>query len=180
MEEIDKEIEKIEKKEHTYIRLFLNKRMIWVDKDCYKFLSRKQYKIATILLLNLEKIQPCTQTKILQATKNDLNNFVSEKLKLYDNLPSKIKNSEFNWIIKKKKNLDEFKIYESFSTIESVLGYLTIIFINRKQIWFKDRRSFGANIIALNRKGKKLVEAIHKREDEINIQKVDEKVSTPL
>lgn len=167
MAEIDQEIEEIEEKEDTYIRLFFSKRMVWVDKNCYKFLSRKQHKIAIFLLLNLEKLQPCTQEKLLEATKNDFNKFIFDTLKLYDSLPSKIKNSEFKWIIKKKKNLDEFKIYQSYTIIRSVLNYMTVVFINRKQIWYKDGRSYGANILALNRKGKRLVEAIQKREEKI-------------
>ena len=95
---------------------------------------------------------------------------INDKLKLYDNLPSKIKNSEFKWIIKKKKNIDEFKIYESFSILTSVLNYLTVVLINRKQIWFKDRSKFGANIYALNRKGRRIVNEIQKREDSAKIE----------
>ena len=64
-----------EKVEPRFIKMFLEKRCIWENKDCYIFLNKRQYEIAKIMLKKLYELQPTTQQKLLQQVTQDYEKF---------------------------------------------------------------------------------------------------------
>ena len=173
---ISETVEKTKKKE-IFIKLFLNKRCIWENKDCYKFLSRRQYQVSIMLLKNLSDFDKCSQQKLLVKTKEDFKKYIDEKLIEHEGLPSRIKSSQDAWIIRKKKGKNEYRITIFNRTVCNTLNYMISFFIYRKQIWDTTKKRPGAYILCLNKRGRKIVEEILKREEDSKKQIVEQVIT---
>ena len=67
--------------EKTFVRNFFKKRMIWINKDHYCFLTHKKYRIAILILKKLLELEKCSQKKIVSEIKKDLEIYVKDVLK---------------------------------------------------------------------------------------------------
>mgnify|MGYP001568892646 CR=1 FL=1 len=179
MEQKNNEIVNTYVKREPFMRLFFERKCIWENKDCYKFLTKRQYQIALLILKNLNEFERCSQKKLLGKTRDDFRKYIDEKLIEYGGLPSKILSSEKDkWIIRKTKDVDKYTAkVPFFASALTTLNYMISFFIYRKQIWDTTKKRPGAYILCLNKRGRKIVEEILKREEESKKQIVEQVIT---
>ena len=169
MEQIIKEVvEEAKKKEEKFISKlfiskFIDKKCIWEDKDCYKFLTYKQHKIATIILKKLYEFGRCSQKKLIQEVNKEFEVYIKNILIKYNGMSSLIRSSVDKSILRKKFNEDDY--YVGKPTYKNVLEYLISFFVRRKQIWDSTKNKHSSYILQLSKRGKKVVEAIIEKEE---------------
>jgi len=150
--------------EKTFVRNFFKKRMIWINKDHYCFLTHKKYRIAILILKKLLELEKCSQKKIVSEIKKDLEIYVKDVLKKYNNNIALIKASKDKGILIKEINKNKYYITSFDSAIKGTLTDMVGFLLNKKTIWARDKSEPPASIYCLNKNGKKLVQMVIEKE----------------
>lgn len=177
------ESEGILDKRNMRIKKYFNQRCVWFNKQHYQYLKRRTFFISKLIIKRVANMNNATQEKIVKPVLEDYKKFVDENVKKYNGDVNRIKKSIYPWIVRinpktKKWQKDNLQL----RSCGDILQMLSPCFIYYYQIgnasWFA-KGGHSPNIFNLSPSGKQLYsELLRREEDEQNVKKDVEKVST--